>query len=65
MTDSDKVQEKSLADVNNVNALGASNYDAGMTIFRYFDTVTGPRTRQATPCSLRRRPRAPPLHLRA
>jgi hypothetical protein len=40
-TDSDKVQEKSLADVNNINALGASNYDAAMTIFRYFDTVTG------------------------
>lgn len=39
--DSDKVQEKSLADVNNVNALGASNYQAGATIFRYFDTVTG------------------------
>jgi len=40
-TDSDKVQEKSLADINNVNALGASNFQAGMTIFRYFDTVTG------------------------
>jgi hypothetical protein len=40
-TDSDKVQEKSLADINNVNALGASNFDAGMTIFRYYDTVTG------------------------
>jgi hypothetical protein len=39
--DSDKVQEKSLADINNVNALGASNFAAGMTIFRYFDTVTG------------------------
>jgi hypothetical protein len=40
-TDSDKVQEKSLADINNINALGASNLDAGMTIFRYYDTVTG------------------------
>lgn len=39
--DSDKVQEKSLADVNNINALGASNFQAGATIFRYFDTVTG------------------------
>jgi len=41
MTDSDKVQEKSLADINNINALGASNAQAGATIFRYFDTVTG------------------------
>lgn len=40
-TDSDKVNEKSLADINNINALGASNFQAGMTIFRYFDTVTG------------------------
>lgn len=39
--DSDKVQEKSLADINNVNALGASNLQAAMTIFRFFDTVTG------------------------
>lgn len=41
MVDSDKVQEKSLADVNNVNALGSSNAQAGMTIFRYYDTSTG------------------------
>lgn len=41
MADSDKVAEKSLADINNVNALGASNANAGMTIFRYYDTVTG------------------------
>lgn len=40
-TPSDKVQEKSLQDINNVNALGASNFDAAMTIFRYYDTVTG------------------------
>jgi hypothetical protein len=40
-TDSDKVSEKSLADINNVNALGASNFAAGATIFRYYDTVTG------------------------
>jgi hypothetical protein len=41
MADSDKVQEKSLVDINNVNALGASNASAGMTLFRYFDTSTG------------------------
>jgi hypothetical protein len=41
MVDSDKVQEKSLADINNINALGASNATAGMTIFRYYDTTTG------------------------
>lgn len=40
-TDSDKVAEKSLADINNVNALGASNLQAGATIFRFYDTVTG------------------------
>lgn len=40
-TDSDKVQEKSLADNGNFNALGAGNFQAGMTIFRYYDTVTG------------------------
>ena len=40
-TDSDKVAEKSLADVNNVNALGSSNLQAGMTIFREFDASTG------------------------
>jgi ABC-type taurine transport system substrate-binding protein len=40
MADSDKVAEKSLADINNVNALGASNAQAG-TIFRYYDTSTG------------------------
>jgi hypothetical protein len=41
MTDSDKVAEKSLADINNINALGASNAQAGATIFRYYDTGTG------------------------
>jgi len=36
-TDSDKVAEKALCAVNNANALSASNYQAGMTPFRYFD----------------------------
>lgn len=40
-TDSDKVAEKALCDVNNVNALGASNFAAAMTIFRYFNAGTG------------------------
>lgn len=39
-TDSDKVAEKALCVVNNANALGASNYTAGMTVFRYWDAVT-------------------------
>jgi hypothetical protein len=39
--DSDKVAEKAVSDINNVNALGASNFSAGMTIFRYFDAGTG------------------------
>lgn len=40
-TDSDKVGEKALCDTNNANALGASNFQAGMTPFRYFDATTG------------------------
>jgi len=40
-TDSDTVAERSLADKNNVNALAASNYTAGITVFRYFDETTG------------------------
>ncbi len=40
-TDSDKVDEKALCDRGNVNAFGASNYSAGMTIFRYFNAGTG------------------------
>jgi hypothetical protein len=40
-TDSDTVAEKSLRDKNNANALGASNYQAGITPFRYFDDATG------------------------
>lgn len=38
---SDKVQEKSLADANNINALGASNYQLAFTLFRYFNAGTG------------------------
>lgn len=38
--DSDKVQEKALCTENNANALGASNYTAGITLFRYFDDAT-------------------------
>ena len=40
-TDSDKVAEKALCAVNNANSLGASNYSAGVTPFRYFDANTG------------------------
>jgi len=40
-TDSDKVQEKPLCTEGNANAIGASNYQAGFTIFRYFDAATG------------------------
>jgi hypothetical protein len=36
-TDSDKVNEPSLADANNVNAFGAGNYNVGFTIFRFFN----------------------------
>lgn len=39
--DSDKVNEKSLCTDNNANAIGASNYQAGLTIFRYFDDEDG------------------------
>ena len=39
-TDSDKVAEKALCVINNANALGASNYTAGMTVFRYWDAAT-------------------------
>jgi hypothetical protein len=38
--DSDKTQEKALCTTNNANALGASNYDTAVTLFRYFDTTT-------------------------
>jgi hypothetical protein len=40
-TDSDKVAEKALETENNANALGASNFQAGFTVFRYFDATTG------------------------
>ncbi|CAI9417376.1 phage tail tube protein [Nocardioides sp. T2.26MG-1] len=39
--DSDKVNEKALCTTNNANAIGASNFQAGLTIFRYFDDTTG------------------------
>lgn len=39
--DSDKVAEKALCTENNANSLGASNYQAGFTIWRYFDATTG------------------------
>lgn len=39
--DSDKVNEKSLVDINNVNALGASNFSVGLTVFRFFNASTG------------------------
>lgn len=39
--DSDKVAEKALCVENNANALGASNFQAGFTIFRFFDATTG------------------------
>lgn len=34
--DSDKVAEKALADKNNSNAIGASNYTTGVTLWRYY-----------------------------
>lgn len=40
-TDSDKVNEKSLETTNNANAIGADNYQAGLTLFRYYDDATG------------------------
>lgn len=40
-TDSDKVAEKALCDTANSNALGASNYQAGFTIWRQFDETSG------------------------
>lgn len=39
-TDSDKVAEKALCTQNNANAIGAGNYQAGITLFRYFDETT-------------------------
>lgn len=39
--DSDKVNEKALCTTNNANSIGASNFTAGLTLFRYFDAGTG------------------------
>lgn len=39
-TDSDKIAEKALCTTNNANAIGASNFSAGITLFRYFDATT-------------------------
>jgi len=40
-TDSDKVADAALCDANNVNALGASNYNLALTIFRLWNAGTG------------------------
>jgi hypothetical protein len=40
-TDSDKLAEKALCDVANVNAIGASNFQAAMTFFRRYAVDTG------------------------
>lgn len=40
-TDSDKIAEKALCDVGNSNAIGASNYTTGFTLWRYFLTAGG------------------------
>ena len=39
-TDSDKIAEKALCTTNNANAIGASNFSAGLTLFRYFDATS-------------------------
>lgn len=39
--DSDRVAEKALADSGNSNAIGASNYTTGVTIWRYYATAGG------------------------
>lgn len=36
--DSDRVNEKALCTVGNTNAIGASNYAADITLFRYYDS---------------------------
>jgi hypothetical protein len=38
--DSDKIAEKALCVENNANSLGASNFNGGITPFRYFDATT-------------------------
>lgn len=40
-TDSDKVAEKALCDEGNANAIGASNYAGGFTLWRKFLTAGG------------------------
>lgn len=40
-SDSDKVAERALTDINNVNAIAASNFSAGLSIWRYFNASTG------------------------
>lgn len=40
-TDSDKVGEKALCDVGNANSLGASNFTAGFTLWRYYAPAGG------------------------
>ena len=40
-TDSDKIAEKALCDEGNANAIGASNYQAGLTLWRKFLTAGG------------------------
>jgi len=39
--DSDKIAEKALCDVGNSNAIGASNYTTGVTLWRYYATAGG------------------------
>lgn len=39
--DSDTIDEKALCSVNNAVAYGASNFNAGITVFRYFEEATG------------------------
>jgi len=39
--DSDKIAEKALCDVGNSNAIGASNYSTGFTLWRYYATAGG------------------------
>lgn len=39
--DSDKVQEKPLSETSNANAIGASNPQGRITVFRYFNESTG------------------------
>jgi hypothetical protein len=40
-TDSDKIAEKALSDQGNSNAIGASNYTTGITLWRYYATAGG------------------------